>query len=52
MQALSQATTETLQKMIYNMLRDMGYPKEKLLFEKYEDGKHTPTYWRNIFPEF
>ena len=39
-------------EMIYNMLRDMGYPKEKLLFEKYEDGKHTPTYWRNIFPEF
>ena len=37
---------------VYNMLIEMGYPKDKLVFDKYEPGRHEPMYWRNIFPEF
>ena len=26
--------------------------KDKLVFDKYEPGRHEPLYWRNIYPEF
>ena len=37
---------------VYNMLLEMGYPKDRMVFNKYEPGEHTPTFWRNIYPEF
>ncbi len=37
---------------IYNKLVESGYPKEKLVFSKYEPGEHFIQYWRNIYPEF
>ena len=37
---------------LHEALRDMGYPKEKLLFEKYEDGKHTSHLLEKHLPEF
>ncbi len=37
---------------VYNMLIEKGYPKDKLVFDKYEPGRHEPMYWRNIYPEF
>ncbi len=37
---------------MYNRLIEMGYPKENLLYEKYEEGMHYMVYWRNIFSEF
>ena len=37
---------------VYNMLIEKGYPKDKLVFDKYEPGRHEPLYWRNIYPEF
>ncbi len=40
--------TETM----YNKLVESGYPKEKLVFSKYEPGEHFIQYWRNIYPEF
>ena len=40
--------TETM----YNKLVESGYPKEKLVFSKYERGEHFIQYWRNIYPEF
>ena len=35
-----------------NRLIDCGYPKDKLVFTKYETGEHFIMFWRNIFPEF
>lgn len=40
--------TETM----YNKLIESGYPKDKLVFSKYEPGEHFIQYWRNIYPEF
>lgn len=40
--------TETM----YNQLLENGYPKDKLVFSKYESGEHLIDYWKNIFPEF
>ena len=37
---------------VYNMLLEMGYPKDRMVFNKYEPGEHTPTFWRNMYPEF
>lgn len=37
---------------VYNMLIEKGYPKDKLVYDKYEPGRHEPMYWRNIYPEF
>ena len=37
---------------VYNMLIEKGYPKDKLVFDKYEPGRHEPMYWRNIYSEF
>ena len=37
---------------VYNYLIENGYPKNKLVFNKDEDGEHFVPYWRNIYPEF
>lgn len=37
---------------IYNKLIENGYPKDKIVFDKYETGEHFIEYWRNIYPEF
>lgn len=37
---------------VYNYLIKAGYPADKLVFNKDEDGKHFVPYWRNIYPEF
>ena len=37
---------------MYNKLLESGYPKDKLVFNKYEPGEHFIQYWRNIYPEF
>lgn len=39
-------------EMMYNRLLESGYPKEKIIFSKYEPGEHFIEYWRNIYPEF
>ena len=39
-------------EMIYNELIESGYPKDKLVFNKYEQGEHFIQFWRNIYPEF
>lgn len=38
-------------KAMYDRLLPI-YPKNKLVFSKYEPGEHFMAYWRNIFPEF
>ena len=35
-----------------NRLIESGYPKDKLVFCKYEPGEHMIEYWRSIYPEF
>ena len=35
-----------------NRLIESGYPKDKLVFCKYEPGEHLIEYWRSIYPEF
>lgn len=37
---------------MYNRLRKMGYPKDKLLMHYNEKGAHDSAFWRNIFSEF
>ena len=37
---------------VYNYLVEHGYPKDKLVFNKDEDGEHFVPYWRNTYPEF
>ena len=37
---------------MYNFLIENGYPKNKLVFNKDEDGGHFVPFWRNIYPEF
>ena len=37
---------------VYNYLAENGYPKNKLVFNKDEDGEHFVPYWRNVYPEF
>lgn len=36
----------------YNSLIEAGYTKEKLVYDKYEQGTHNIPYWRSIYPEF
>ncbi len=36
----------------YNYLLENGYPKDKLVFNKFESGRHMVQYWRNIYSEF
>ena len=37
---------------MYERLKDMGYPQEKLAFHYNENGGHSVPFWRAIFPEF
>lgn len=37
---------------VYNAMIDAGYPKDKLVFNKYEAGEHFVPFWRNVYPEF
>lgn len=37
---------------MYNALVENGYPKDKIVFSKYEKGEHFMAYWRNIYSEF
>ncbi len=37
---------------MYNRLKTMGYPEEKLVLHFNEKGTHLSTFWRNIFSEF
>lgn len=37
---------------MYNEMLKQGYPKDRVIFNKYEIGEHFPTFWRNIYPEF
>ena len=39
-------------EMIYNKLVESGYPKDRIVFSKYEPGEHMIDYWRSIYPEF
>lgn len=39
-------------EMIYNKLVESGYPKDRIVFSKYEPGEHTIDHWRSIYPEF
>ena len=39
-------------EMMYNKLLESNYPKDNLVFSKYEPGEHFIQYWRNIYPEF
>lgn len=39
-------------KEMYERLKDMGYPQEKLAFHYNENGGHSVPFWRAIFPEF
>ena len=38
--------------MKYNLLVENGYPKDRIIADKLDDGKHFLAYWRNIYPEF
>ena len=33
-------------------LKDIGYPKEKIVTKIYEEGIHNEIYWRAVFPDF
>ena len=37
---------------MYERLKDMGYPQEKLAFHYNENGGHSVPFWRAIFSEF
>lgn len=37
---------------VYNSLIEKGYPKDKLVYDKYEPGTHIVPCWRNIYSEF
>lgn len=37
---------------VYNTLVKNGYPKDKIIADKYDQGHHFLAYWRNIYPEF
>lgn len=39
-------------EVMYNRLIENGYPKNKIVFSKYETGEHLIEYWRSIYPEF
>ncbi len=38
--------------IMYQGLLQYGYPKDKLIYSRYEDGLHYPWFWRNMYPEF
>lgn len=37
---------------MYQGLISLGYPKDKIVFSKYEPGEHSVPFWRSIYPEF
>ena len=37
---------------MYNRLRDMGYPADKIAFHYYEWGMHGDDFWRGVLAEF
>lgn len=37
---------------IYNALTSGGYPKDRIVADKYNAGEHFVAYWGNIYPEF
>ncbi|MBQ6413062.1 MAG: alpha/beta hydrolase [Ruminococcus sp.] len=37
---------------MYNRLKDMGYPADKLSLHLNKDGVHDSSIWRGVFPEF
>jgi len=37
---------------MYNRLKGMGYPEEKLALHLNKDGVHDSSIWRGVFPEF
>ena len=37
---------------VYNYMVEAGYPKDKMVYSKNEEGEHNELYWRNTFPEF
>ncbi len=37
---------------LYNELVNNGYPKDKIVADKYDEGQHLLACWRNIYPEF
>lgn len=37
---------------MYERLGEMGYPLEKLVLHKNENGTHSSMYWRGVFSEF
>ena len=44
--------TGSVTEPVYNSLVESGYPKDKIVFSKYEKGEHFISYWRNIYSEF
>lgn len=45
--------TGTCAAPAYNYLvTEANYPKDKLVFNKNEQGEHFVPYWRNVYPEF
>lgn len=41
-----------LSEMMNNALVENGYPKDKIVFCKYEPGDHTVSSWSSIYPQF
>ena len=37
---------------MYERLRDLGYPKEKLALHFNEEGTHSGIFWRSVFSEY
>lgn len=37
---------------MYNRLKEMGYPAEKVVLHFNEEGEHNGLFWRAVFPEF
>ena len=37
---------------MYNRLKDMGYPEDKLVLHFNENGTHSHLWWRSVFSEF
>ena len=41
-----------LSELMNNNLIDKGFPKDKIVFCKYEPGEHKVSSWSNIYPQF
>lgn len=42
----------TYAPLMYQGLLQYGYPQDKLIYSRYEEGLHYPWFWRNMYPEF